>query len=227
MYAEPLMASCIHSCVSISASEGIIAYLLAPALLQGSVGPLEWDRRTVRLDSFPSLTFVDDLRGKQADIALLTLPPGDLPTSRAALRVRHVGTMRFAVMAAYAYLDRKGAPASFEALAQYDVLDHARYADDPGLTPWNDLVTSMPDGPSLTVQSTSGIHFPLTTGCGIALLPTYAPLYDDNVTTIDIPVPDMRIELWLAAHEDSLREPAVRAVYDTVAEMFLRSPWFR
>jgi len=37
----------------------------------------------------------------------------------------------------------------------------------------------------------------------------------------------MRIELWLAAHEDSLREPAVRAVYDTVADMFLRSPWFR
>jgi len=59
------------------------------------------------------------------------------------------------------------------------------------------------------------------------LLPRYAHLYEGALTALDIPIPDMRIELWLAAHEDSLREPAVRAVYDTVADMFLRSPWFR
>lgn len=68
---------------------------------------------------------------------------------------------------------------------------------------------------------------PLVSGCGLTLLPTYAPLYEPSLISLDIPIPDMRIELWLAAHEDSLREPAVRAVYDTVADMFLRSPWFR
>jgi DNA-binding transcriptional LysR family regulator len=212
--------------VSIAASEGIIAYYLAPALLRGSIGPLVCEPVNEN-GSMPSLSFVAEDRASEADISVLTLGPNETPNSRAALRVRHIGTMRFVPVASQKYFEKAGLPDKFDQVVDYDLMDHSRYKADAGLAPWNDLVASKPDGPILTVDTTSGFYMPLVSGCGVTLLPTYSHLYEPDLIVLDIPVPDMRIELWLASHEDSLREPAVRTVYDTVAHMFLNSPWFR
>jgi len=212
--------------VTISASEGIIAFYLAPGLLHGEIGPIvcqpKWPEGRM-----PSLRFVSEDNPSEADIVVLTLAPGELPNSRAALRVRHIGTMRFMPFAAKAYLANASMPKDFDAVRDMALLNHDRYRKDRGLEPWNAIVSSATRGPALSVDTTSGLFRPLVSGCGVALLPRYAHLYEGALTALDIPIPDMRIELWLAAHEDSLREPAVRAVYDTVADMFLRSPWFR
>jgi hypothetical protein len=37
----------------------------------------------------------------------------------------------------------------------------------------------------------------------------------------------MIVDLWLSAHEDALREPTVRQLYDDIAAVFLQSACFR
>ena len=153
-------------------------------------------------DGCLSLRFVSEDNPSEADIVVLTLAPGELPNSRAALRVRHIGTMRFMPFAAKAYLANASMPKDFDAVRDMALLNHDRYRKDRGLEPWNAIVSSATRGPALSVDTTSGLFRPLVSGCGVALLPRYAHLYEGALTALDIPIPDMRIELWLAAHED-------------------------
>ncbi|MEQ8968724.1 MAG: LysR substrate-binding domain-containing protein [Azospirillaceae bacterium] len=175
----------------------------------------------------PSLSFVAEENSSGADISILTLGPDQVPSTRSAMRVRKIGTMKFTPVASKAYLERTGMPKSFDDIVNFEILDHSRYKSDKGLSPWNELIAARSNGPNLVVDTTSGFYIPLISGCGIALLPPYAPLYEESLTILDVAAPLMAIELWLAAHEDSLREPAVRTVYDAVAQMFLSSRWFR
>jgi len=212
--------------VTVAASEGIISYVLAPALLHGTVGPLSTTASSPPM-TLPSLTFVGEERAIDAHITVLTLAPGEVPSGRSAIRVRRVGSMKFVPVAASSYLDVNGSPDSFEDIKNFDILNHSRYRFDKGLDPWNDLLARNGIQPALSVDTTSALHIPLISGCGIALLPDYSPIFDPSVIVLDVATPPMAIELWLAAHEDSLREPAVRTVYDAVAQMFLSSRWFR
>jgi len=212
--------------VEIAAGEGIISYVLAPALLHGSVGPLATDD-TISKMKLPGLSFVPEGRAGDAHISVLTLAPGEVPSGKPAMRVRRVGTMRFVPVAARRYLDAFGTPETFADIARFDVLDHSRYKTDQGLAPWNNLVADKAGGAALVVDTTSGLYIPLISGCGVTLLPHYSRLFDQDIVILDIDSPPMAVELWLAAHEDCLREPAVRTVYDAIAQMFLASRWFR
>jgi DNA-binding transcriptional LysR family regulator len=213
--------------VRIAASEGIIEYLLLPGLLGLPKGPLQ-PVCDPRQDPLPPMTFVGEPQAEDADLAILTLGPNNMPPGSSARRVRRIGYMRFVPVAATNYLTNNPPPHTFDAISDQPLLvNHALYPQDPGLAEWNGLVEQASRGPALTLPSSSTLVTTLRSYGGLSVLPTYTPVCEPDLRVLDMAVPDMSIALWLSAHEDSLREPAVRRFYDMIAEMFRRSRWFR
>ena len=210
--------------VRIAAGEGIVSYLLTPGLLDAGYGPLKYQGQS---DCLPPLAFVDP-SAQEADIWVLGLAPGDTPPVSSATKVRRIGTMRFAPVASGSYLQGRSVPETFEDLADHPLLDLSLHHSQPGLAAWNELVSGRDKGTEWTFSSTSAAHQGVAAGRGVALLPCYSPLYDERLQVIAISsAPPMVVEIWIAAHEDSLRDRSVREVYDGIARMFIASTWFR
>ena len=210
--------------VTISASEGILTYLVIPALLGSPAAEIPLDRRLIR-QPVPELAFTT-VPGR-GDIAVIATNPGDLPKVRGAVRVRRIGTMTFVPVASEKYLKTHGMPERFEDLAEAPLLDIAIYRGVRALDDWHGLVSQAPRPPMLIADNTSSVQKPLIEGNGITILPPYSRLYDSRVVTLTTKAPRLAVVLWLSAHEDTLREPALRVLYDTLGEMFVESPWFR
>jgi DNA-binding transcriptional LysR family regulator len=210
--------------VTIAASEGLLAYTLKPTLLGDAHVELPFDRRLMARP-LPPLAFSTDYRG--ADIAVEALDHGRLPRRHGSFHTCRVGTMRFVPMASQIYFDRQPVAQRFEELARSALLDIGIYGGIRGLDPWHALVAAAEPETVMTVANTPQIYAPMLQGQGVTMLAPYAALYDTRLKALDMAVPEMSVELWLTAHEDSLREPAVRHVYDTLATLFRRSAWFR
>ena len=213
--------------VTVAASEGLLTYTLIPALLGHAKAELPLDRRLIR-SPLPDLTFTT--AADQADIAVLATSPGDLPRVKGAMRVRRVGTMRFIPVAARDYLNRQPPPEDFERLIEHPLLDIGFYRLLRGLDDWNGLIARRRERGALVpvAPSTPRLQQPLLAGEGISLLPDYSTLYEPNLLPVDLAAcPSLGASLWLVSHEDSLREPAVRDLYDLMATMFLSSSWYR
>jgi DNA-binding transcriptional LysR family regulator len=210
--------------VMIAASEGLLAYTLKPTLLGDAQVELPFDRRLMARP-LPPLAFTTDFRC--ADIAVEALDHGRVPRRHGSFHTRRVGTMRFVPMASRIFFDRHRAVHRFDELARSALLNIGTYGGIRGLDPWHALVAEAEPDIVTTGANTPEIQGPMLAGQGVAVLPPYAALYDPRLCVIDMPVPDMSVDLWLTAHADSLREPAVRHVYDTLATLFRRSTWFR
>ncbi len=212
--------------VTLAASEGILTYTLIPVLLgkQGKAQPLSLDALRSPL---PTLAFTT--QSSRADIALMATGAGDLPPVAGAVKVRRVGTMHFKPVVGRRLIEgRASGVSSYDEFSRLPLLDIAIYRPLPSLAEWNDLVISR--GADETVTSTPSspiMHKALVEGKGAGILPSYSPLYDDEIIVLDFPAPSFAASLWLVAHEDALREPSVRDLYDGLAGMFQSSPWFR
>lgn len=210
--------------VTVAASEGLLTYTLIPALLGQKSLELPLDRRLIR-DSLPELAFTTAL-GK-ADISVVATSPGDLPQVKGAVRVRRVGMMHFRPVAARGFLATQPAINTFDALSGQPLLDIGIYRAIRALDGWNAMVAGRDAGDVLVVKTTPRLHQPLLGGRGVALLPDYASLSEPNLAPLDLVPPRMGVSLWLVSHEDNLREPAVRGLYDLLATMFSTSTWYR
>lgn len=210
--------------VAIAASAGLLAYTLRPALLGDDRAELPFDRRSMTRP-LPPLAFGTDFRS--ADIAIEALDRGDLPRRHGSFHTRRVGTMRFVPIASRIFFERHRVARQFDDLAHSLLVDIGIYGSIRGLNAWNGLIADAEEDAVTTVTNTLQIPGPMLEGQGVTVLAPYAVLHDARLSALDMPVPDMSVELWLTAHEDSLREPAVRHVYDTLATMFRRSAWFR
>ena len=213
--------------VTLAASEGLLTYTLIPALLGHAKAELPLDRRLIQAP-LPDLAFTT--APDQADIAVLATSPGDLPTVKGAMRVRRVGTMHFIPVAARRYLEDHPPPDDFAQLIEHPLLDIGFYRLLRGLDDWNGLIARRCErgAPVLVAPTTPRLHQPLLAGEGISLLPDYATLYEPNLLPVTLSsCPPLGASLWLVSHEDTLREPAVRTLYDLLATMFLSSSWYR
>jgi DNA-binding transcriptional LysR family regulator len=106
---------------------------------------------------------VVDLVGDRVDLAIRI---GRLPDS--GLIARRLGTIRGSVVAAPAYVERRGRPASLADLRYYDCLrydEHVRSWSLPGI--------EVPIGPGIAVNSTLGQLQVALAGGGIGLLADY------------------------------------------------------
>lgn len=210
--------------VTIAASEGVLTYLVIPALLGSPAQEIPLDRSLLRAPP-PALAFTSN--PARADLSVVATNPGDLPAVQGAIRVRRVGTMTFVPVAGEALLRKGLSLGGFDDLCRQPVMDIATYRGIRAFNEWHGLVSRLEQGPHLLAPNTSAVQKPLVNGAGVTLLPPYSSLYDSRVVTLDIPAPRFAVDLWLVAHEDTLREPAIRELYDSLAEMFLKSPWFR
>lgn len=210
--------------VTIAASDGLLTYTIIPALLGNSTMDLPLDRSLIRKD-LPALAFAA-LPGK-GDITVLATNPGELPQVRGAVRVRRVGTMHFVPVASVKFVAEHPNLTHFDDLKAQPLIDVGIYQAIRALEDWNGLVASKTDGAEIVVPSTPAMYSPLLAGKGVTILPPYSVLYEKRLAALNLAPPPLAVSLWLIAHEDALREPAVRDVYDLLAQMFQASPWFR
>jgi len=212
--------------VTIGASEGLLAYILIPVLLGDTSVPQPVDASLIR-HPLPALAFSTDTQS--ADIAVVATSTGTLPSLPGAFHVRRIGVMHFMPVAGRSLLEsRPRAFSDFDELTEAPLLDVAIYRRIRSLDGWNQVVAEN-DGEDRValVGTTRQMHQALVEGKGVGILPTYSRLYDDRIAMLEVAAPKMDVYLWLVAHEDKLREPAIRHLYDTLAQMFLTSPWFR
>jgi DNA-binding transcriptional LysR family regulator len=212
--------------VTVSASEGLLTYTLIPALLGHKKAELPLDPSMIRA-TLPDLAFTTT--ADKADISVIATSPGDLPRLKGAVRVRRVGTMHFVPVASRTFLHQMPPLGHFDDLVDYPLLDIGIYHAIRGLDGWNALVSSRKGRGEevLIAPTTPKLQQPLLSGGGVSLLPNYSTLYEPSLIQLDLDAPSMAVSLWLVSHEDTLREPAVRELYDLMAAMFLASSWYR
>lgn len=210
--------------VTIASSDGMLTYTLIPALLGNTGTELPLDRSLIRKE-LPALAFA--AFPDKGDITLLATDPGEVPQVRGAVRVRRIGTLHFVPMAHTGFAAAHPGLVRFDDLRHQPLIDIEVYRSMRALEDWNALVAAKPDGAEIVAASTPAIYSPLLAGKGVTILPPYSMLYEKRLARLDLTPPPLAAALWLVAHEDALREPAVRDVYDLLARMFLASPWFR
>lgn len=210
--------------VTVAASEGLLTYTLIPALMGQDKHELPLDRSLVR-NELPKLAFTT--APAKADISIMATSPGDLPKVGGAVHVRRVGTMNFIPVASREFLHELRGISSFDDLAQLPLLDIGIYRAIRGLDAWNGLVASK-QGEGVQVSSnTPKLQRPLLGGEGVSILPDYSTLYENRLEAVGVDAPSLAVSLWLVSHEDTLREPSVRELYDLLAGMFTTSAWYR
>jgi DNA-binding transcriptional LysR family regulator len=210
--------------VTIAATEGLLEFTIKPALIGDSRKELPLDWRSVP-QSLPELAFSTDPRG--ADIVVEATNPGELPKGTGSVRVRSAGKMHFVPVAAREFLNHNSVPTRFDDIAHSPVVDIGLYHAVRGLDDWNDIVNEADPELVTVVANTPDAQIPVLERGGITVLPPYAALYERRLAVLEMAAPEMSVSLWIRAHEDTLREPAARTVYDLLARMFQHSPWFR
>ncbi|MCR6630562.1 MAG: LysR family transcriptional regulator [Magnetospirillum sp.] len=211
--------------VTIASSDGLLTYTIIPTLLGNSESIVPLDRSLIR-EPLPALAFTTSLA--EGDIAIFATNPGELPQVRGAMRVRRIGTMNFVPVASRAYLDAHPAITHFDDLRHRVLLDVSIYRAIRALDDWNGLVAEKPEDEVIVSPTTPAMYRPLLDeNRGVGVLPPYSVLYEPRLVALDIPTPILAVSLWIVAHEDKLREPAIRTMYDLLASMFLQSTWFR
>jgi len=227
--AEHILADLTHTAtptVTIAASEGLLRYTLIPVLLGDiSGGPQPMDVGQIRAE-LPPLAFSTQL--ETADVAVMFSSAEDAPALRGAYQIRRVGTMHLVPAVGDKLLASGKAFDNFDQLVNEPLLDIALYRSIRSLDDWNGLVHERLGRQEIILtQTTPTMHQALVKGVGVGVLPPYSTFYDDRIVLLDINAPRLASAIWLVAHEDKLREPAVRLVYDTLAKLFLTSPWYR
>jgi DNA-binding transcriptional LysR family regulator len=215
--------------VTISASEGVLNFLLKPSLAAGvssrNGGPLA--DHAILHDTLPPLAFseLSATRPAFGDITIVPTAPREVPRISGRFRVRRIGTMSFFPVASRKLLKSIPTISGFDDLLNLPLIDNGTYRGIRSMAEWHGLVSRAPQ--VIRAETTSDAIRPLKAANGITLLPGYAPLLDRQGVVLDLSTPLMAVDLWATAHEDTLREPAVRKLYDGIAQMFLGSPWFK
>jgi DNA-binding transcriptional LysR family regulator len=133
--------------------------------------------------------------------------------------------MHFTLFAAQSYVRARGQPAELSELAQHRVIDLALDMSERGmLATWarhmgrTALLTSMNGALCETVRY----------GGGIALLPTFAGLLDEQTIAV-LPTFSLPVPLFLSFEREVGKRPAVRAAIDYLRDVVFdrrTMPWF-
>jgi molybdate transport repressor ModE-like protein len=210
--------------VTIASSEGLLTYTLIPALLGPPGASLSLDPTPIRQRELPQLSFAS--LGERADITLSPTNPGEVPNIRGRHRVRKIGSLKFVPFAGETFL-RQHRIDRFDDLAKLPIVDNTLYSKMNGLDDWNGVVARHKHKQQIVIShDSSSMYAPVKDGRA-TIVPDFSGLYCHDLQAIEITSPTMFLNLWLIAHEDSLREPEVRYLYNGMAEMLSHSPWYR
>jgi DNA-binding transcriptional LysR family regulator len=138
-----------------------------------------------------------------------------------------VATLHFIPFASPAYLKKHGTPRSMEDLRDHRLLDLSLYLVDKGSwSAW--WANRSAPGTSLMTNQSTPLAEAVRRGAGIALLPTYVAIIDDNFVPLDLGQ-HFHLPVILSCQRDALTRWPVRAALDflrtTVFDRRLM-PWF-
>ncbi len=183
------------------------------------VGALEHVRRKyprICVELVLSNTETDLLR-READIALRFGPEASRPKPP-TLVARRLGVEPFLLYGAEAYLDRRGAPADPEDLADHDVVVYAgRHPAAAWCARAFARATVALSAPSMQVTGAA-----IAAGLGLGILPKRAARLFPSLRPISPVV--ARATGWLVVHPDLRHVPRVRVVVDTLATVYRADP---
>lgn len=174
---------------------------------------------TIRFE-FPEIVFelalnnrIDDLLRRDADIAVRMLRP-----TQDGLVARKIGELPLKLYAHRRYADRFGLPDTIEALKQahligFDSDDHSARAVAEGILPISR------DMFSFRCNHDAAQMAALNAGLGIgAMQVALASRFPDLVPVLGDTIA-FKLDIWLAVHEDQRNQPAIRAVFDRLAQL--------
>jgi DNA-binding transcriptional LysR family regulator len=211
--------------VAIKASEGVCSYYLTPLMTRQRIGPMGLVLDMLPDISLPPIRFVSDRSSEAGDIEFHWLAPGSTLPGRPSDKMCKLAKIRFIPFISTAYTGP--VPQSFDAIGELPTISLAVYEafDRPeALGPWVQMLTGGAER-CTTVAWTSAAEKLLLAGVGIALLPSYAPLYSDAILPIDIDIPPMYLELWIRSEAEALQEPMVRKAFDEITKAFRAFDW--
>lgn len=180
-------------------------------------------------ETFPNIALklfvsTDPIAGKNElfDIQLTYYQPTEIdPVS---LRV---ATMHFIPFASRAYLERYGRPKSLFELGEHRLLGHAAYMIDKGtwgLWSREDATQEM----AMMTNQSGPLASAVKLGVGIALLPTYVALMDDDFVPVDLGQ-RFRTPIFLSFQRDAAKKWPVRTTLDFLRDVVFDKramPWF-
>lgn len=212
--------------VVIRTTEGTAYYLLVPLLGGTQMGPAkDMLHRMTGCVELPPTKLVGLDGTQQADIALTWISAGGVPPARADDRAIRLATVRFEPFVSQAYLQRRGAPGRFDELTAHDLVTLAAYQSlDESCGPWNGLF-SHHGGGRVVVEWTTSLERAMVAGGGVALVPSYSPMFVKDIQALDVIGPDIFIELWMLASPSALRSSDVRSVYQFLSRAFRGFDW--
>jgi DNA-binding transcriptional LysR family regulator len=186
--------------VRITCGDGFGAFVLSPALPAFLA-----DHPGLAVEVVASVRVLDLTRG-EADVALRLFRPREK-----SLVARRIGTERYALYAAPAYLARRGTPRTARELAQHDLVIFDRDMDRMRAQAW--FTRLAPEARiAVRTSTTTSLHAACEAGAGVALLTTSAvrgnPRFVNVLPRLEAPPSEM----WLVTHADLRASARVAAV---------------
>jgi DNA-binding transcriptional LysR family regulator len=176
--------------VRITCGDGFGAYVLGPALPRFLA-----EHPGLAVEVVPSVRVLDLTRG-EADVALRLFRPREK-----SLVARRVGTERYALYAAPAYLARRGTPRTARELAGHDLVLYDRDLDRMRSQAW---FLRLAAGARVAVRAsaTTTLHAACAAGAGIAVLTRSVVLQDPRFVNVLPRLEAPASEMWLVSHAD-------------------------
>jgi DNA-binding transcriptional LysR family regulator len=205
--------------IRLSVTEGMGAFWLLPQLV-------EFQRENPKLTmNVTSGQKPADLSRLEADISVQLERPEE-PN----LKVMKLGRLHFMLFAARSYLDKHGTPASIADLKSHRLVvmtDNQGQWEEAYVRLFNGL---SPEGLVMLRNNSSAAHFwSIVKGAGIGSLPTYTEGIGANLIPLDLDMPAVPADIWLAYRSDAKRVARIRRTIEWLIECYdsRRYPWFR
>jgi DNA-binding transcriptional LysR family regulator len=203
--------------LSICASEGVGTFWLTPRLLDLRQ---RLNGMTVSLDCFSDQS---KLQPREHDISV----GFERPTDPDAVSFR-AATMHMVPYASHDYIARHGEPTSLDEIEGHKCIQQ----DAPGLN--YDILQhflgteSMKTVTQFRVNSSFALFWAVSSGIGIAGLPTYISGLSNRIRPLNMPI-RLKFDLWISYHGSSRGSWPVRLGVDWLRDSFdsRRYPWFR
>jgi DNA-binding transcriptional LysR family regulator len=153
----------------------------------------------------------DNLLQRDADIAVRMVRP-----TQTGLVARKIGELPLGLYAHRSYLERFGTPETVEALLRshligFDRDDHSARSVASGILPITREIFAF------RCDSDSAQLAALEAGLGIGAVQKSIARQISDLVPILAETIRFKLDVWLAVHEDLIRQPAVRTVFDELA----------
>jgi len=208
--------------VTIRMSEGVASYLIGPVLVGQELGPLgaAAQKEGIRL---PSIKILTPDSPQKADIALSWTPVGRIPNAGPNDKVKKLADISFEPFYSHNYKSEHKLEC-FDDLLNHRLITMSSYKwfQDGGWHDWH-ILTSSANTVSTDWSSSVG-HLTLT-GMGIGLLPSYTPMYAEDMKPMPFPSPKMVASLWMLWNEEVDKDKTVRDCVTKLGKLFATANW--